>query len=251
MSESAVATTQPKVPVEWSEHGVRIQSMDEAWRFSQAVVKSGFVPDGLKTPEAVMIALQAGMELGLTPWQSVQSIVPINRTPTVRVETACALVEGAGLLEPGTKFRHRYEGAGDALKCIVWTTPRGAREPVETEFSMGDAKTAGLAGKDNWKNYPQRMLLARAKGYHVRDYYPTAIRRMPFMEERLDIEDARGERPMRDVSPSERHVSKVLQAKLEPAAEPEACAHPEGFAEDGSGTRVCIMCGSAEQPELP
>jgi len=245
-------TETTRAPVEWNDHGVKLQSMEDAWRFAQAVVKSGFVPDGLKTPEAVMIALQAGLELGLTPWQSVQSIVPIKGTPTVRVETACALVEGAGLLEHGTKFRHRYEGAGDAMKCIVWTVPKGSREAVESEFSMADAKTAGLAGKDNWKNYPKRMLLARAKGFHVRDYYPTAIRRMPFAEERVEIEDARGERPIRDVSVAPR-VSKALQAKLEPAAEteilpaePDDCAHPEGFAADEHGQRVCIHCGTPE-----
>jgi hypothetical protein len=222
--------------------------MEDAWRFAQAVVKSGLVPEGLRTPEAILVALQAGGELGLTPWQAIQSIVVIKGTPTVRVETACALVEGAGLLEPGTKFRHRYEGAGDAMKCIVWTSPRGGREPVETEFSMADAKTAGLAGKENWKSYPKRMLLARAKGFHVRDYYPTAIRRMPFAEERVEIEDERGERPIRDVTP---RVSEAMKAKLEPAAEIEVvepCAHPEGFSADGTGTRVCIACGAVEEP---
>jgi len=248
----------PQVPVGWGEQGVRIDSLDAAWRFATMAVKSNLLPDGLRAPEAVMIALQAGMELGLTPWQAIQSIVPIKGTPTIRVETARALVEAAGLLEPGGKLRHKFDGEGDKLRCVVWSVPRGAREPVETEFSMADAKTAGLAGKDNWRTYPKRMLLARATGFHIRDYYPTAIRRVPFAEEVAEIEDRRG-RTERDVTPpaaSAPRVSSLLARKVgKPEtveaqvvdAEPPACPHPEGFAADSeSGERVCVECGERE-----
>jgi hypothetical protein len=254
---SAVTTTDPKdarVAVGWNERGVQIDSLDAAYRFAVAVVKSGLVPDGLRTPEAVMVALQAGLELGLTPWQSIQSIVPIKGTPTIRVETARALVEAAGLLEPGGKIRHRFEGDGDNLKCVVWALPRGAREPVEGEFSMADAKTAGLAGKDNWRTYPKRMLLARATGFLIRDYFPTAIRRVPFAEEVADIEDRRG-RTERDVTPpatSAPRVSSLLAAKIgaAPVAEAAACAHRGGFAIDQeTGESVCTHCGEREAGE--
>ena len=262
MTESALVKHEDKAapaPVAWSEKGVQIDSLDGAWRFAQYAVRSGLLPDSLQKPEAVVICLQAGMELGLTPWQSVQSIVPIKGTPTIRVETAVALVQACGLLEPGTQIRHKYEGTGDALKCIVWSMPRGAREPVETEFSMADAKTAGLAGKDSWKNYPKRMLLARAKGFHVRDYYPTAIRRVPLAEEVTDIEDRRGrtERDVTPQAPSAKRVSSLLAKKVgteaveaenvPTAATAPTCAHPEGFAADSeTGERVCIECGAVE-----
>lgn len=258
MSESAVAKIETaKTPVEWSESGVKLHSMEDAWRFAQAVVKSGLVPEGLRSPEAVLVALQAGGELGLTPWQAIQSVVVIKGTPTIRVETARALVEAAGLLEKGTKLYHRFDGEGDAMKCVVWSFPRGSSKPIESEFSIADAKTAGLAGKDNWRNWPKRMLLARATGFHVRDYYPTAIRRVPFAEEVVEIEERRG-RTERDVTPqAERKVSGALAAKIAaataPADEPPACPHPEGFATDSeSGERVCVECGEREpvQAEL-
>lgn len=260
MTEATAITKQEpaRTPVEWSETGVKLHSMEDAWRFAQAVVKSGLVPEGLRTPEAVLVALQAGGELGLTPWQAIQSVVVIKGTPTIRVETARALVEAQGLLAEGTKLYHRFDGDGDRMKCVVWSFPRGSSKPIESEFSMGDAKTAGLAGKDNWKNWPKRMLLARATGFHIRDYYPTAIRRVPFAEEVHEIEERRG-RTERDVTPkAERKVSGALAAKLAesapPADEPEPCTHPEGFAEteDAPGERVCIHCGEREpvQAEL-
>ena len=197
---SAVKGKQPSTA--WGDDGIKLATLEDAWRFAQAALRSGFLPDGFKSPESVVIALQAGSEIGLTPWQSIQSIVPIKGVPTVRIETASALVEGSALLEPGTKFRHRYEGDGASMKCIVTSLPRGSKEAVESEFSIEDAVRAGLVKistngafhtqkRDGgwgdwgapWSAYPKRMLLARAKGFHIRDYYPTAIRRMPFTEE--------------------------------------------------------------------
>ena len=49
---------------------------------------------------------------------------------------------------------------------------RNGKELGRVTFTIEDAKQAGLAGKTNWRMYPQRMLWARASGYVVRDYAP-------------------------------------------------------------------------------
>ena len=257
MSESALATQQSKVAVAWNEAGAQINSLDEAWRFASIACRSGLVPKALDTPEKCFIAMQCGMELGFAPFSAMQSIHVIEGKPSLPVEVAAGLVESGGFLAPGTKVLFRFEGErGKAdWRCIAYSTPRGGKliesEPVYfRDFGH-------LHQKDNWKRYPDRMLKARAVGYHVRDFYAGAIRKLPFAEEVMDIEERRG-RVERDVTPpGERKVSGALAAKIAaasaPTDEPPACPHPEGFAADSeSGERVCVECGEREpvQAEL-
>ena len=68
-TEVAVAkpTAQIKAPIAFGGQGVQLASLDEAYRFANAVVASGFAPRGMEKPESVLIAIQLGMELGMTP----------------------------------------------------------------------------------------------------------------------------------------------------------------------------------------
>jgi len=45
-----------------------------------------------------------------------------------------------------------------------------------SSFTMDDAKSAGISGKDNWKKYPRNMLFARAMSNGVRLYCPDVFR---------------------------------------------------------------------------
>jgi hypothetical protein len=44
-------------------------------------------------------------------------------------------------------------------------------EQAPVVFDIQEAKSAGLAAKDNWKNYTQDMLYARALGRCIRRYF--------------------------------------------------------------------------------
>ena len=54
------------------------KSMDEAYRLAKAIVMSGTAPKGMTTPEACMIAIMHGLEIGLPPLTSLQRISVIN-----------------------------------------------------------------------------------------------------------------------------------------------------------------------------
>jgi hypothetical protein len=47
---------------------------------------------------------------------------------------------------------------------------KGGTELGRTTFTIDDAKSAGLLGKDNWKKHPQAMLVARATSQAMRWY---------------------------------------------------------------------------------
>lgn len=205
MNESAVQSTQTKepAPVAWTESGVQLQSLDDAYRFARYVVASGMAP-GLKDEVSVVVALQAGMELGFSPMRSLQVVHVIKGRPSLAVEAMGAKVESDGVLEAGTKLRYRYlEKEGD-MGCQAYSTPAGGQMIESEPVWMSDFKH--LAANDNWKKYPKRMLKARAVGYHIRDYYAASVNNLPTSEEMREVSSMRGRSPVeRDITPPPTH----------------------------------------------
>lgn len=59
------------------------KSLSEAYRIAQAVCAAKMAPKGLDTPEACMIAIMHGLELGLSPLSALQRMAVINGRPTI------------------------------------------------------------------------------------------------------------------------------------------------------------------------
>src|SRR5216683_2799064 len=62
MSDTQIEPTKALVP--FGAKGVQLTTLEDAFRFATAVSKSGFAPKGVETPEAILIAVQFGEELG-------------------------------------------------------------------------------------------------------------------------------------------------------------------------------------------
>jgi hypothetical protein len=168
------------------------QDFDGAWRIATAVVKAGMAPKGLDTPEKAMVAIMHGMEVGLTPMAALQSIAVVNGRPTIWGDGALGLVQGSGLMESHKEW---FEGAGDNRKALCTVKRKGDPEIKLGEFSVADAKKAGLWGKAGpWSQYPDRMLKMRARGFALRDGFSDVLRGLGIAEEVQDT-------PMRDVTP--------------------------------------------------
>jgi len=165
--------------------GIVLKTFDELWRFSIAIYKSGFTPPGLKSAEAVMIAIQMGMEVGLSPMASVQNIAVINNMPTIWGDAAKGIV----LSHPSCEsIDEHYEGTGKDMKAIVVISRKG-HKPHESTYSVADAETAGLWGKEGtWKKYPKRMLMNRARAFALRDKFADALKGFAIAEEVQDFE---------------------------------------------------------------
>jgi len=169
---SSLPAKAPPAPIAVGARGVELRTLDEMFRFAQAVVQAGLAPRGMDTPQKVLVAIQWGAELGLSPMQSVQGLPIVNGRPRPEVAVALALVMGSGLLEQ----RHeRWEGEGDQRRCVAALVRRGGMA-VERSFSLAEAKRAGLTSKDNWKHFPDRMLYARAMGHALNDLFPDVLR---------------------------------------------------------------------------
>lgn len=157
------------------------QSMDEAYRLAKAVCLSGLAPRGLDKPEAAMVAIMHGLEIGLTPMMALQKIAVINGRPTLWGDGALGLVRGSGLCK---YVKEWTTGTGDAAIAHCETLRYGEPEPITRTFSVADAKKAGLWGKQGpWQNFPARMLSMRARAFALRDGFADVLGGMYLAEE--------------------------------------------------------------------
>lgn len=172
-----------RVQVAAGPRGLQLSSLDEMWRFAQAVAKSGLAPKGIEHPEAILVALQMGAEVGLTPMASLQNIAVINGRPAIWGDAMSGVCRASGVFDEGA-FDEFIEGDGDARKavCVVRRLPNG--KPVRREFTVGMAKKAGLLGKSGpWSSYPERMLQMRARSWALRDCFADFLRGLRIVEE--------------------------------------------------------------------
>lgn len=189
-----------KMPIVTGKAGLELRSLDDYWRFAQFIVKSGLAPKGMETPEACIIAMQIGAEIGLKHMQSIQSIAVINNRPSVWGDSVKGLILATGICED---FQEYFEGDGDTLTAHCKIKRRGFSW-VHQSFSVADAKQADLTKKAGpWQQYPKRMLQMRARGFACRDAFPDALRGLYLAEEAMDIPsetiDVTPARPVREV----------------------------------------------------
>ena len=269
----AVQEQTPKVPVAMTEEGVALTSLEDAWRFAQGVIQGRMAPKGVTHPGAVVALIQAGRELGLPPMQALSNLTFINGRLGIMGDAARALIHQKKLAYEG--LRVTYEGTPyeDDFAAIVTSRRVGEVTPVSTRFSVADAKKAHLWDKSGpWSEYPKRMLMYRALGFHVRDQYPDVMMGATLTEELRDHPDRNVKgRPERDVTPpagpdpllaeepviEPEIVDTGLELEEEPMYQPGAmeeeefalepppdCDHPDGFsATEDSPVPICIHCG--------
>ncbi|KQW79752.1 hypothetical protein [Brevundimonas sp. Root1279] len=213
---NAVTTTSPKPPIMAGGQVAALvpQSLDEAFRVSQAIASSGLAPRGLDKPEQIMVAIMAGAELGLAPFQALQSFAVVNGRPTLWGDGLMAVARAQGI-----KAHETIEGEGDDMIAYCTVVRPDTGEQIDRQFSVADARKAGLWNKTGpWQQYPRRMLQMRARAWALRDGCADMLRGFQVREE---VEDYQ---PVRDVTPRQ---APNLAARL--AAPKAEDAPAEGF----------------------
>jgi hypothetical protein len=174
---TGLTTTEPR--------GLTLHTVDEGMKFGKLLASSQFAPKDFKgRPEDCLLAIQHGAEIGLGPMQSVQSIAVINGRPAVWGDAALALVMGSAVCE---YVQERVEGENDQAVATCEAKRRGYPTATVVQFSVADAKRAGLWGKSGpWTQYPRRMLQLRARGFALRDGFPDVLKGLICSEEAQD-----------------------------------------------------------------
>ncbi|HXG58145.1 MAG TPA: hypothetical protein VNL91_03910, partial [Thermoanaerobaculia bacterium] len=168
-----------------AERGVRLTTLEEAFRFAQAVIKSGLAPKGITTPEQALIAIQAGAELGFSPMRALASVTVINGRAGLWGEAALAKIHQSGVCSRPPVVA--IEGEGDERRGVVRFQRHDMPERVEVSFSIAEAKRAGLWGKGGaWSQYPDDMLGWRAVARMCKRYFGDVLLGLTVVEELRD-----------------------------------------------------------------
>lgn len=183
MTDTALTTTEnrprPSMAVGGNVGALIPQDIEQAFRIAQALAHSGMTPNGFKTPETCFVAIMAGAELGLPPFQSLQSFAIINNRPTLWGDALMAVVRTNGF-----KVREWMEGEGDDMEAFCEVIRPDNGDVAEASFSVADAKTAGLWKKSGpWSTNPKRMLKMRARAFAIRDGAADVLRGFQIREE--------------------------------------------------------------------
>lgn len=160
------------------------QNLDEALRLADMMAASELVPKNFRNrPQDVFVAMQMGGELGLSPMAAIQNIAVINGKPGLYGDAGKALLLANGCIIEEDDIEI-IKAAGVA-RCRI---TRGRRPPVVRTFSIENAKTAGLWGKDGpWRTYPERQMAWRAFWFAARDIASDLLKGLGGFEELVDI----------------------------------------------------------------
>jgi len=198
------------------------------YRLAKIMSASGMMPKGMEVPEKVFVAIQMGLEVGLSPMAAVQNIASINGRPTIWGDAMLGLVRASGQLESIEETQTE-----DAATCTV---VRNGEKPITRTFTKQDAQRAGLLGKQGpWTQYPKRMLQMRARAFALRDGFSDVLKGLYMREEmygstserditaessRVDAHDL-GEQLKADAQSAMHSADMEMPAQNEPVVQPE------------------------------
>ena len=197
---------------------VRLQTWDEIERFAEKAARSGMVPkDYINKPDAIVIAVMMGAELGLAPMQALQNIAVINGRPSVWGDAMPGLIRASGRCQ---YIKEWSTGEGDTLTFYCEAKRKDDPTPSVGKFGVVEAKKAGLWGKALYAKYPQRMLLARARGFGLRDAFPDVLKGL------ISVEEARDMVPFEETGLTIRPDPAQIMQPLEQTTDPEPPRRP-------------------------
>jgi len=183
----------------------------------RVLAASGYFDDARDAAQAVVKVL-AGAELGFGPIAAMTGIFIVKGRVTLGANLMAASIKR----HPSYDYRIR-DLSGE--QAAVTFFEHGA-EVGTSEFSMEDARRAGLASNENWKKYPRNMLLWRALSNGAKFFCPDVFAGAPVYtpdELGADVDPETGE--IIDAPPAA--IAATARAPEPTASEPSASARSE------------------------
>lgn len=136
----------------------------------------------IKSPQAAMIIMQFGREMGLGPATSLQAIYEQNGIPSLKGNTIAARIKSMPWRDTTlTKYDYRVPNLNNN-QCTLAFFERNDDGVMEKRgdftFTLDDAKRAGfLEGRNahSYKKFPRQMLFNRAMTSGARIYCPDCL----------------------------------------------------------------------------
>jgi hypothetical protein len=130
----------------------------EEWETMSLIAKTlhqgGVMPKSIDTVPKMMIALQAGKEIGLMPIESLNSLYFVNGKISMYGDAVPNQIIRAG---------HKITwGTCNAKEATVTITRKGTDESMTATLTWEDAVRRGYTNNPIWTKYPENMLKWRA-----------------------------------------------------------------------------------------
>jgi len=153
---------------------------------AQAVANSRMFA-GIDTKEKALTLIMLARSEGLNYMAAFRRYDIIQGRPAMKSATLYAT-----FLQNGGKVKWEEQ---TNTRCAGLFSAPGMVEPVLIEFTLDDAKKAGLAGKDVWQKYASDMLFARCVTRGVRRTMAGIAEGIITTEEALDLKPEKEEVP--------------------------------------------------------
>lgn len=175
------------------------------------LVKTGFLPTAIKTPEQAVAIMLKGRELNIPSMYALSNIAVIQGKPVANAELMLALI-----------YRDHGDEAirftqSDNKVCTIAYRRRSWKQAQTQSYTIEEAKQAGLLNNQTWQKYPQAMLRARCVSAVARLAFPDSIGGMYTPEElgaAVTVSDE-GTIEVIDVTPPPPPQIEVVQAPQE------------------------------------
>lgn len=139
------------------------RTLDDTITLGKVLAQSGYFADSREVAQAV-VKILAGQELGFGPIASMTGVNIIKGKVTLSANLIASAIKRSG------RYNYRVVTMTDEA-CRVDFYEAGERIGT-SEFTMQNAKDAGLATGDNWRKFPRNMLFARAISNGAKWYCP-------------------------------------------------------------------------------
>jgi hypothetical protein len=132
-------------------------------QIGRILAQSGMFQDARQEAQAIVKVL-AGQEMGFGPIASMTGIYVVKGRVTLSANLIAAAIKRSG------RYDYRVNWLeGDGCEVVFF---QGKEEIGRSAFTLDDARTAQLAGGENWKKFPRNMCFARALSNGAKWYCP-------------------------------------------------------------------------------
>lgn len=175
-------------------------------KMALAVAKSRLF--GIDTPEQGVALMLIAQAEGLHPAIAARDYNIIKGRPALKADAMLARFQQAG-------GKVSWKVYTDAEVTGVFSHPAGGELAVT--WTIAQAKAIGLAGKDNWKNFPRAMLRARCVSEGIRSVYPGCVAGVYTPDEVEEFREPANPTPPKNTQTVEL-VERVEEAEVEDGA---------------------------------
>jgi hypothetical protein len=185
--------------------GTELMTIDDMQKLAQNIAHGGLF-QAFKNVDHTMTLMMLCQAEGIHPIMALRRYDIIQGRPALKSDAMLADFQQRG-------GKVGWDVMSDTEVKATFEAP-GLSKPVTVSWTIEQAKRAGIAGKDNWKNYPRAMLRARVVSEGIRAAMPGIVAGVYTPEEVQDF--------AMDPQPTQQSGQKVVDVEVAKPQEPAA-----------------------------